>query len=315
MARGKRRDLYEVLGVARDVDDAELKRAYRELARRHHPDVNPDDPKAAGRFRELNDAYAVLSDKAARSRYDRWGHDGAAGAEVSGFGAVAQAMEEVLGDVLRRRRSKQRGRDLRYTLEVEFVEAALGATRTIEVPSGPVDASGAATAGGAPRRFTVVIPPGTREGSVRMLRGEGEPGKGGAAPGDLHVIVRVKQHATLRREGNDVVSDCVVTFPQAALGAVVDVETLDGTIKMRIPEGSQPGRVLRLRGRGIPRAAGKGAVRGDHLVRLALRVPVDLTPAQRELVEALAEALGEPRPPGRRRKPRLLDRVRSLLDE
>lgn len=314
MAKPSRRDPYEVLGVARDVDDVELKRAFRELARRHHPDVNPDDAGAGERFREINEAYATLSDPAERSRFDRFGHRGD-GAEVGGFGAVAQAMEEVLGDVLRRRRNKRRGRDLRYTLEVDFEEAALGATKTIDVPDGPVDRSGSAAGGaGRVKQFQVVIPPGTREGAVRMLAGEGEPGSAGGAPGDLHVIVRVRPHKVLRREGNDIASDLTVTFPQAALGAVVEVPTIDGPVKMRIPEGSQPGRVFRLRGRGVPRSADKDAVRGDHLVHLSVEVPTDLSPAQREAVEALAVALGAPPSPPRR-KPTFIDKVRSLLDD
>jgi molecular chaperone DnaJ len=310
--KGKRRDPYEVLGVARDVDDAELKRAFRELARRHHPDVNPADPTAGDRFRELNEAYAVLADPAERARFDRFGYRGD-GPDASGFGAVAQAVEEVLGDVLRRRRAKRRGRDLRYTLEVEFEEAALGATKSIEIPDGPVDASGA-PAGGKHKQFSVVIPPGTKEGSVRMLRGEGEPGSGGAEPGDLHVIVRVRAHKHLRREGNDIAGDLTVSFPQAALGAVIEVPTIDGPVKMRIPEGSQPGRVFRLRGRGIPKGAGKDAPRGDHLVHLSVAVPTALSPGQREAIEALATALGEERPAARR-KASFIDKVRSLLDD
>ncbi len=313
MAKPARRDPYEVLGVARDVDEVELKRAFRELARRHHPDVNPDDAGAGERFREITEAYAIVSDPAERSRFDRFGHRGD-GSEVTGFGAMAQAVEEVLGDVLRRRRNKRRGRDLRYTLEVDFEEAALGTTKTIDVPDGPIDRAGAPTSGGKLKQFQVVIPPGTREGAVRMLSGEGEPGSAGGSPGDLHVIVRVRPHKVLRREGSDIASDLTVAFPQAALGAVVEVATIDGPVKMRIPEGSQPGRVFRLRGRGVPRSAEKDAVRGDHLVHLTVEVPTDLTPAQREAVEALAVALGAPRPPARR-KPTFIDKVRSLLDD
>jgi molecular chaperone DnaJ len=305
----KRRDYYEVLGVAKDCDEAELKRAFRELARKYHPDVN-SDPEAGVKFREINEAYAALSDPEERARYDRWGHR-PTGSEPTGFGAMAQAVEEVLGDVLRRRRSKQRGRDLRYTLEVEFEEAAFGTTKTIEVPDGP---GGQPTPGGKMRQFSVVIPAGTAEGAVKMMKNEGEPGKHGGPPGDLHVIVRVKPHPTLRREGHDVWSEVALTFPQAALGAVIDVPTLDGPIKMRVPELTQPGRVFRIRGRGVPRGSGKNAARGDHLVKVQIAVPTELTARQREAIEELARALGEGERPATQRKG-ILDRVRSLLDE
>jgi molecular chaperone DnaJ len=305
----RRRDYYEVLGVARDCDEVELKRAFRELARKHHPDVNPDDPEAGLKFREINEAYAALSDPEERARYDRWGHR-SAGGEPSGFGAVAQAVEDVLGDVLRLRRSKARGRDLRYTLEIGFEEAAFGCTKTIQIPDGP----GGEPTAGKPREFAVVIPAGTAEGSVKMMKGEGEPGRYGGSPGDLHVIVRVKPHPVLRREGHDVWSDVALTFPQAALGAVIDVPTLDGPIKMRVPESTQAGRVFRIRGRGVPRAAGKTAARGDHLVKVQIAVPAQLTQRQREVIEELGKALGESERPIVAKKG-ILDRVRSLLDE
>lgn len=306
MARRKR-DYYDVLGVDKGADDADIKRAYRELARKYHPDLNPE---GAERFKEINEAYAVLSDPRERSRYDRWGHDGEGLSVSGGFASVVDAAQEVISDVLRRtRKTKQRGRDLRYTLEVSFEEAAFGCTRTIQVP---VDPSGANP---ATREFSVVVPPGTREGAVRMMKGEGEPGKAGGPPGDLHVIVRVKEHPTFRREGHDVLSELPLTFAQAALGAVVEIPTLDGPVKMRIPEGTQGGRTLRLRGRGVPRGAGKNAGRGDHLVKIAVLTPTNLSAKQRELLEELGRTLGEMEraSPGEK-KSGLLERVRSLLD-
>lgn len=307
MAR-RRRDFYEVLGVSKQADEAEIKRAYRELARTYHPDLNP---AGAETFKEINEAYAVLSDAQTRARYDRWGHEGEGGA--GGIGSVVDAVEEVLGDVLRRRRKKQRGRDLRYTLEVSFEEAAFGCTKTIQVPTDPTPAPGKPA--GPVREFSVVIPPGSREGAIKMLRGEGEPGQGGAPAGDLHVIVRVKDHPVFRREGHDVLCDVPLTVPQAALGAVLEVPTIDGPVKMRIPEGTQTGRVFRIRGRGVPRSAGKNATRGDQLVKVVVRTPTDLTPRQRELLEELARALGEVAPRRDDKKGGgILDRVRSLLD-
>ncbi len=298
MARRKR-DYYTVLGVSRDASEAEIKRAFRELARKHHPDVNPADSGEA--FREINEAYAVLSDREARARYDRWGHPDAGS---SGLGAVVDAAQEMINDVLRRRRGKQKGRDLRYTLEIKFEEAAFGCEKTIQVPDGA----------GKSRDHNVVLPAGTKDGAVKVIRGEGEPGKGGAPSGDLHVIVRVAEHATFRRDGLDVHSDFTITFPQAALGAVLDLPTLDGQVKMRVPPGTQPGRIFRIRGRGIPQAASKTAPRGDHLVHIQVEVPSELSPRQKELIEELAKASGETAG-GEVPRKRLLDRVRSLLDE
>lgn len=304
----RRRDFYEVLGVGKTADESEIKRAYRELARTFHPDLNPSGAEA---FKEINEAYAVLSDAQLRARYDRWGHEGEGGS--GGIGSVVDAVEEVLGDVLRRRRKKQKGRDLRYTLEVTFEEAAFGCTKTIQVPNDPTPGPGAAPS--AVREFSVVVPPGSRDGAIKMLRNEGEPGQGGAGPGDLHVIVRVKEHPIFRREGHDVLCEVPLTVPQAALGAVLEVPTIDGMVKMRIPEGSQTGRVFRIRGRGIPRSAGKNAPRGDQLVKVNVRTPTDLTPRQRELLEELARSLGEAvtrsekKPAGG-----ILDKMRSLLD-
>jgi molecular chaperone DnaJ len=301
MARRKR-DYYLVLGVARDATETEIKRAFRELARKYHPDVNSTDE--GEKFREINEAYAVLSDSSTRARYDRWGH---ADDSSSGLGAVVDAAQEIINDVFRRRRGKQKGKDIRYTLEVSFEEAAFGVSKTITLPTDAAAAS-------PPRELTIVIPAGMKEGTVKTLRGEGEPGKGGATSGDLHVQIRIADHAVFRRDGLDVRSDHTITFAQAALGAVIDVVTLDGAVKMRIPEGTQPGGVFRIRGRGIPQASGKTAPRGDHLVHIQVEVPTELTGRQRELIEELGRTEGQAQLPAARPKG-LLDRVRSLLDE
>jgi molecular chaperone DnaJ len=306
MARRKR-DYYLVLGLTREASEADVKRAFRELARKHHPDVNPTDGGEA--FREINEAYAVLSDPEARQRYDRWGH----GDDSTGLGAVVDAAQDMINEVLRRRRGKQKGKDLRYTLEITFEEAAFGAEKTIRVPTdGGAPSSAPQAARG--REIAIVVPAGTKDGATKQMKGEGEPGKGGSQAGDLHIIMRVAEHATFRREGLDVHSDHTVAFTQAALGAVLDLPTLDGAVKMRIPEGTQPGRIFRIRGRGIPQGSGKNAPRGDHLVHVQVEVPTELTARQRELIEELAKSSGEQAGAAAPKK-RLLDRVRSLLDE
>src|SRR5262245_39944763 len=170
MAR-RRRDYYTVLGVSRDASDTEIKRAFRELARKHHPDVSSADNGEA--FREINEAYAVLSDRDARARYDRWGHQD----DATGLSAVVEVAQDILNDVVRRRRGKQRGNEVRYTLELTFEEAAFGASKTIQIPAGD----------GKTREFTVVTVAGLQDGTIKTFKGEGEPGKGGAGPGDLHI--------------------------------------------------------------------------------------------------------------------------------
>jgi molecular chaperone DnaJ len=303
MARRKR-DYYAVLGLTRDASDGDIKRAFRELARQHHPDTGAVD--GGERFREINEAYAVLSDKEQRARYDRWGH---ADDSSSGLGAVVDAAQEIINDVFRRRRGKTKGKDIRYTLEVTFEEAAFGASKTVTLPAVP-------EVGMKARELTVIVPSGVKDGTVKTLRGEGEHGKQGGQPGDLHVNIRVADHATFSREGHDVRSAATITFPQAALGAVIDVDTLDGAIKMKIPEGTQGGGQFRIRGRGIPHASGKNAPRGDHLVTVSIEVPTELTPRQRELIEELARTQGQNTAAIEPAKPRrLLDRVRSLLEE
>ncbi len=293
-----KRDYYEVLGVSKHADDAELKRAYRELARKYHPDINPDSQRAEERFKELNEAYAVLSNPRTRARYDRFGFSAVQGVEgqdggSGGFSSVIETVDDLLGDIIgdawRRRRQRKRGRDLRYTIEVTFEEAIFGTKKSIKVP-------GARTRDGKPggeRTFVVAIPPGTKEGAVKRIKGEGEPGQGGGPAGDLNVIVRIKEHPLFRREGQDVWCEAPISFSQAALGAVIEVPTVDAKVRMRVPPGTQSGRVFRLRGKGIPRTGSRNAVRGDQLVKVVVETPTGLTPRQRELLEEFAQETGE----------------------
>jgi len=300
---GKKRDYYAVLGVDRDADAADLKRAFRELARKYHPDMNSEDADAEDRFKEANEAYAVLSDPKQRARYDRWGHAGIDrdAAAAGGVGSVVEVVEEMFGE-WRRRRKKKHGRDLRYTLEVSFEEAALGCTKTIVVPRGPGSAG--------KTEYTVTVPPGSSEGALKTLRGEGEPGEGGGSTGDLVVIIRIREHGIFRREGDDVWCDVPISFTQAALGAVIDVPTVEGKVKMRIPEGTQSGRVFRIRGRGAARNGDRGQ-RGDQLVKVQVEVPIGLTARQRTLLEEFAKVSGETIAHPRRKG--FLDRVKEIF--
>ena len=295
MPRSDKRDYYEVLGVEKDANDAEIKRAFRELARKYHPDVNQDDTRAEDLFKEANEAYAVLSDSKARSRYDRYGHAAVQGAVdngPSGFGTVVEAVDDILGDIFgdswRKRKQRKRGRDLRYTLELSLEEAIFGCQKSIEVPGKKTEGN----AVGKPRSFKVTIAPGTKEGAVKTIKGEGEPGRGGAGPGDLCVLVRIKEHPLFRREGHEIWCEVPVTFPQAALGTLIDVPTIDAKVRMKIPEGTQSGRVFRLRGKGVPRGPGKNAMRGDQLVKVIVETPTGLTERQRELLEEFARESG-----------------------
>ncbi len=294
-----KRDYYDVLGVPRDANEGEIKRAFRELARRYHPDVNADDTAAEGRFKEINEAYAVLSDERARGRYDRYGHDAAQrpAAPSTGFGTVVDAVDDLIGDILKRRRERKRGSDLRYTLELTVKEAALGCSKTIRVPDHK----------GTEQIFTVAIPGATEEGAVKTLRGEGAPGKAGGTAGDLHVHIRIRDDGVFRIEGRDIWCELPISFPQAALGAVIEVPTIEGPVRMRIPEGTQSGAVFRIRGKG----GATRTSRGDQLVRVIVETPRALSQQQRELLERFAADGGDPIVhPSRAR---FLDKVKGFL--
>jgi molecular chaperone DnaJ len=325
-----KRDYYEVLGCDRAADEAEIKKAFRSLALKHHPDKNPDDHAAEERFKEANEAYAVLSDPDKRAAYDRFGHaafgvpqPGNWGTGFSASVSVGEVFDGILGDLFGRRR-KVGGRDLRYTLELSFEEAAFGIEKTIRFTKHPECAACEGKGRRGPgacracdgngrirleREYTVKVPAGTSDGAVRRVAREGEPGRRGGAPGDLHVLIRVAPHPLFKRQGHDVLTDLPVSFPQAALGAQVDVPTLDGKVKMRIPAGTQSGRVYRLRSKGIPRANGE---RGDQHVRIIVETPTNLTARQRELLEELAKERGDVLAHPRKKK--FLDKVRELFD-
>jgi molecular chaperone DnaJ len=348
------RDYYLTLGVTRDATEAEIKVAYRKLALRYHPDRNPEDRAAEERFKEVSTAYAVLSDSDKKAHYDRFGSlaDSNPFASVN-VNSATDFFDAMFGDLLGMGRKKgAAGRDLRYTLEIEFDEAALGCRKTIAFdrsedcgscrgtgaeggaaglrPCGRCGGQGfqrlgsgllagkrecavCAGTGELPRvrcktcdgsglvekrrAFDVVIPPRTLSGSMQRVAGQGSPGRRGGAAGDLHVVVRVRPHAYYAAEGETLIVQVPLSISEAALGSEVDVPVLDGTVRMKIPAGTQSGSVFRVRGKGIPRASGG---RGDCHVRVTVETPVELGVEARELLARLESAAGAVATPMRR---------------
>ena len=358
MPSATKRDYYEVLGVPRSASDDDLKKAYRRLAIQLHPDRNPGNKQAEERFKEVNEAYQVLSDPERRAQYDRFGHSAFQGPQGQGpFGGFdfSQGFEEVFSDIFgdffgtgrgRARSRSRRGDDLRYDLEVEFEEAARGTEKVVrfqrltlcEACNGTRARGGSTGARQCPncrgtgqvrtqqgffsisttcnqcrgegtiisdpcpkcqgqgrlRRqesLSVRIPPGVDNGSRLKLRGEGEAGYGGGTPGDLYVIIHVKEHSLFVRQENHIVIEVPISFPQAALGCEIEVPTLEGKVNLKIPSGTQSGKVLRLKGKGIIDLHGYG--RGDQLIRVVVETPRSLTSRQRELLEEFAKLDGK----------------------
>ncbi|WP_298183565.1 molecular chaperone DnaJ [uncultured Pseudomonas sp.] len=349
-----KRDFYEVLGVERGVSEAELKKAYRRLAMKHHPDRNPDDKASEEKFKEANEAYEVLSDAAKRSAYDQYGHAGVDPQMGGGGGPGGANFSDIFGDVFSDffgggggrgggRGGAQRGSDLRYTLELDLEEAVRGTTVTIRVPTlvncKPCDGSGAkkgttpvtcTTCGGigqvrmqqgffsvqqtCPRchgqgkmitdpcgschghgrveehkTLSVKVPPGVDTGDRIRLTGEGEAGAMGGPAGDLYVVVNVREHAIFQRDGKHLYCEVPISFADAALGGELEVPTLDGRVKLKIPEGTQTGKMFRLRGKGVAPVRGGGA--GDLMCKVAVETPVKLGKRQRELLDEFRKTL------------------------
>ncbi len=271
------RDPYEVLGVGKGADIKDVKSAYRKLARKLHPDLHPGDAKAEDRFKEVAAAYDFLSDAEKKGQFDR-GEIDASGAPTMARGFYRRRAEGepgtryhdpreffqdiggegIFADLFGggRRGPSMRGGDVRTTLAVDFLDAVKGATREVELPTG--------------RRLKITIPPGSKDGSVLRLKGQGQPGMGGGERGDLHVELSVREHPTFRRDGDDIVVDVPVTLPEALLGGKIQVPTVDGPVSMAVPKGSNTGTRLRLRGKGAPKPGGG---RGDQYVTLQVMLP------------------------------------------
>ena len=354
-----KRDYYEVLNVGRDASAVEIKKAYRRLAMKYHPDRNRDDADAEIKFKEAKEAYEVLSDPRRKSAYDQFGHAGVSGAGGTGGGGFnpADAFGDIFGDVFgdifgggRRGGRSQvfRGADLRYDLELELERAVAGDTVEIDVASltgcETCNASGSApgstpetcdTCGGVgqvrmqqgffsvqqtcpscrgegtkitdpcedcqgrgrvmtERSLSVKIPPGVDEGDRIRLSGEGEAGRNGGPPGDLYVEIHIRPHKLFERDGADLHCDVPISFAAAALGGSVDLPTLDGQVSLKIPPGTQSGKVFRLRGKGVITV--RSPRHGDLFCRAVVETPVNLTAEQERLLrefESSVEAGGE----------------------
>lgn len=349
-----KQDYYELLGVARNASEAELKKAYRRLAMKYHPDRNPGDQEAEEKFKAAKEAYEVLSDPQKRAAYDQFGHAGVEGAAggAGGFGGGGASFSDIFGDVFGDifgggrgggRQQAYRGADLRYNLELSLEEAVAGTTVKIKVPTWVnCEACGGTGAkkGTSPRTcgtchgagqvrmqqgffsvqqtcptchgkgvvietpcpachgqgrvqevktLSVKVPPGVDTGDRIRLAGEGEAGENGGPPGDLYVQVAVREHPIFTRDDANLYCEMPIPFTTAALGGEVEVPTLDGKVSLKIPEGTQSGKMFRMRGKGVKPV--RGGPQGDLICRVTVETPVKLTAEQRRLIEELDRSL------------------------
>ncbi len=357
MQMADKRDYYEVLGVPRNASEEDIKKAFRTLAFKYHPDRNRDDG-AEAKFKEINEAYEVLSDADKRANYDRFGHAGAAGPfgqgfegfDMGGFGDIFEAFFG--GTATASHQAPQRGSDLRQTLTISLEEAAFGADKELNVTrietcsvcggtgskpgtqparcpncngsgqvrrvhqsifgrftnitacprcrgegriiTDPCPQCRGASRERRQRTIVVHVPPGVDSDSRIKLTGEGESGLRGGSTGDLYVDITVRPHSVFRRDGDDIYYELPVNVVQAALGSEVEVPTLNGNVRLKVPSGSQTGALFRLKGKGIPHL--RGGSRGDENVLLRVITPEALTKRQRELFEQLAETMTPPAP-------------------
>ena len=363
----QKRDYYEVLGVSKSATDDELKKAYRKLAKQYHPDVNPGNAEAEAKFKEINEAYEVLSDRDKRAKYDQFGHAGVdpnfgAGGGFGGFDMGDFDLGDLFGSFFgggfgsQRRadpNAPQRGSSLRASITISFAEAMAGCekelsltrTESCDTCRGTGCAPGTTAevcdqcrgtgqiriqrGGGGfafsstqpcpkcrgtgkiihqpcqdcrgagqvrrQRKIKVKVPAGIDHGQTISMRGQGNGGLNGGPAGDLLVVVAVTADPRYERDGNDLYTRRQVSFTQAALGAELEIETIDGKVKYNLPAGTQPGFTFRLRGKGASSVSGRG--RGDQYVTVQVQVPTNLTGQQKEALLAYAEAMGEGDPP------------------
>ena len=352
-----KRDYYEILGVQKNASDADIKKAFRRLAMKYHPDRNPDDKSAEEKFKEAKEAYDVLSNKQQRANYDQFGHAGIN--QSAGFGGAGFNVEDIFGDLgnifgdifsggrrsTRSSYGKQPGADLRYNLSISLEEAARGVTKKIQIntyalceecqgrgtkkdsslktcpdcggtgyvrlqqgffsvqqtcPScygqGKIIGDPCTACNGQGRRqktktLSVKIPVGVDSGDQIRLGGEGEAGLRGGPAGDLYVVVFVTEHSIFQRKGNDLYCEVPISFTTAVLGGELDVPTLEGKVKLKIPPETQTGKLFRLRGKGIKSVHNN--FKGDTLCRVMIETPVRLNKQQKALLEELEKSLSQ----------------------
>lgn len=363
------KDYYEILGVAKGVSQDEIKKAFRQLALKYHPDRNHGDKESEERFKEINEAYTCLGDPEKRAHYDRTGHCApgvgagfGGGGGFGGFGGFGDVFGDIFGDFFSAfgggvggRSRTQRGSDLRYDTEITLEEAAQGVKKPIRVPRsvncGQCNGTGSRTGktttcpecrGSGQRRYqrgfftisspcpkcegagqtvaqpcprcagsgrvkverelSITMPAGVEAGMKFRVTGEGEAGSGGGPPGDLYVVVDVKEHPQFKRHGDNIFMEAPLSFVQAALGADIEVNTLWGAETLRVPPGTQPGQAFRLKGKGMPHMNKK--FKGDQVIIAKVTIPEKLNDKQREILEEFARADGEPhlRPGGIKEK-------------
>jgi molecular chaperone DnaJ len=307
-----KKDFYSVLGVSRTANADEIKKAYRKLAMKLHPDKNPGDKKAEEQFKELTEAYEILSDEKKREMYDQFGFAGAGfagagagggsggpggfGGYQQGFGGSSADFNDIFGDMFgdvfggrtgggfRQTRRTHRGADLRYTLNISFEESALGTEKTVSFirqRSGREETA----------RLSVKVPAGVKQGQRLKLNGEGDGAPQTGPSGDLYVIINIQEHPLFKRDEEDVLLDVPVSFTDAILGGEIEVPTLTGRVALKIPPGTHTGQSFRLKGKGFPKAGGFGS--GDMRVRVLVDTPSHLSAKQKELIQELAKSGSE----------------------
>lgn len=361
----EKRDYYEVLGLQKGASEDEIKKAFRKMAMKYHPDRNPDDKEAEEKFKEINEAYTILSDPDKKSKYDRFGHAGVdpnAGFGGGGFGGGFGGFEDIFdmfsgfgggfggfGGHQQRANAPRKGRDLQKAITITFEEAAFGVKKEIEITKyvkcSTCDGEGAKpgtskrtcpTCGGSGQvsearrtpigvfqnvttchqcngagtiidepcsdckgtgkvrktiKLNIDIPAGVDNESVIPIRGQGEPGVNGGPMGDLYIVISVKPHKLFKRQGNDLYLEMPISFDQAALGAEITVPTLEGKVSYKIPAGTQPGTVFRLRDKGIKIL--RREAKGDLFVKVNLEVPTKLNGKQKKAISQMAEVVTE----------------------
>ena len=291
-----KRDYYDVLGVNRSASDDEIKKSYRKIAMKYHPDQNPGDTVAEEKFKEAAEAYEILSDSQKKAQYDQFGHQ-AFGAGAQGFGGFGNANDIFeqfsfsgdLGDIFsemfnggRRRSGPVRGAHLRYNLEVDFEEAALGSSRTLTLND----------ENNNKQKIKLKIPAGVESGSRQRLAGKGESGLRGGPPGDLFIVFQVREHTFFRRNNLDILLEVPVPFYTAILGGEIDVPTLHGDVRLKVPAGTQNGKMFRLRGQGIKDEA-HGYGNGDQHVMVNIEVPAKLSGKEKKALEKVCSSLNK----------------------